>query len=450
MTLKRNLKSYICLTLVGLFASWLPAQSSADEIDPRHASMSCGLEGGDVLACKYRTSSTLSLKEVSIKVDGNLVQIPDGGLKSFPKEGESVAVLVLLDVSDPARKDTVENKSAKLINYFVSARKSYEKIGVATFDSELTVLAPIGASNEQISTALKKVKATGQSTEFYKSILAGIEVLEKTDADRKGLVVISDGKDEDKAYGLTDVIRSAKSANVSIMGVGIAEKPSDSPYLQTLKRLSDETFGEYVNASDNKLDSSFISKPFGFVEKGGEILIDAKDYHGVQRVELLLGVADGKVVELSTNVNFDQDRSLLQRAVGFVLIYWLWLAVGLIALVVSVLLFIKVRKARKASMKQEVDYASLSETDGLCTRHAIRKTASRIGRSKDNDIVLANDSISSHHAEIHMRREGVFYIVDLSSTNGVYVNDQRVNQTELKDGDLIELGEVRLRFLIAS
>ena len=59
---------------------------------------------------------------------------------------------------------------------------------------------------------------------------------------------------------------------------------------------------------------------------------------------------------------------------------------------------------------------------------------------------LNNDSISSHHAEIHRRREGDFYIVDLASSNGVYVNGNKVNQLELHDGDLIELGEVRLHF----
>lgn len=60
-----------------------------------------------------------------------------------------------------------------------------------------------------------------------------------------------------------------------------------------------------------------------------------------------------------------------------------------------------------------------------------------------------NDSISLHHAEIHRRREGDFFIVDLASTNGVFVNDEKVNQGELKSNDIIELGEVRLRFGLA-
>ena len=53
-----------------------------------------------------------------------------------------------------------------------------------------------------------------------------------------------------------------------------------------------------------------------------------------------------------------------------------------------------------------------------------------------------------HHAEVHRRREGDFYIVDLASTNGLLVNENKVHQEELHDGDVIELGEVRLRFVI--
>lgn len=439
----------ICIALTTMFLAWLPVQSMGEEHDARYASLNCGVEG-EVLSCKYRISADLNLKEVSIKVADSLVQIPEGGLRSFPQEGESVAVLVLVDVSDPARRATVEDRSVNFVKYFLSAQKSYEKIGLATFDSDLTVLAPIGSSSEEVNSALKRIKATGQSTEFYKSVLSGVELLQKTDADRKGLVVISDGKDEDKAYSLSDVVRAAKIANVAVMGVGFAEKLSDSPYLQTLKRLSDETYGEYINASEGKFNSGFISKPFGFVEKGGEIRIDASSYHGAQKVEIILGATDGKAIELSTEVDFSKNRTYLQKATGIVVSYWIWLVGGFVFLLALCVTWIKILRAKKASENGIIDYAILTETDGIGTRHVINKKANRIGRSRDNDIILANDCISSHHAEIHMRREGAFYIVDLSSTNGVYVNDQRINQAELNDGDLIELGEVRLRFTTAA
>jgi pSer/pThr/pTyr-binding forkhead associated (FHA) protein len=45
-----------------------------------------------------------------------------------------------------------------------------------------------------------------------------------------------------------------------------------------------------------------------------------------------------------------------------------------------------------------------------------------------------------------MRRDRSFFIVDLNSTNGVLINGEKVTQQELQDGDLIEIGEVRLNF----
>ena len=112
----------------------------------------------------------------------------------------------------------------------------------------------------------------------------------------------------------------------------------------------------------------------------------------------------------------------------------------------NIFLFYKIIERRKLDFPKVIEYAYLIEPDGLGSRHVISSTAVRIGRSQSNDICLQNNSISLHHAEIHRRRDGTFYIVDLGSTNGVMVNQEQVTQVEIKDGDVIELGEVRLNF----
>lgn len=90
--------------------------------------------------------------------------------------------------------------------------------------------------------------------------------------------------------------------------------------------------------------------------------------------------------------------------------------------------------------------AWLESLDGEQTRYPIRKTAVRIGRKPDNDIVMKNDTVSGHHAEI-LKRGDEFTITDLGSSNQVFVGGKPVEKSSLKNGDLIELGEVRLRFL---
>jgi pSer/pThr/pTyr-binding forkhead associated (FHA) protein len=74
------------------------------------------------------------------------------------------------------------------------------------------------------------------------------------------------------------------------------------------------------------------------------------------------------------------------------------------------------------------------------------KAAVVIGRTDDNDVVLNHRSISRHHAKI-VREGEHFHISDLQSANGVRVNGEEYGKVELRKGDLIDLGHVRLIFV---
>src|SRR3954449_4671111 len=62
-----------------------------------------------------------------------------------------------------------------------------------------------------------------------------------------------------------------------------------------------------------------------------------------------------------------------------------------------------------------------------------------IGRSSDLDMVLVEDMVSRKHAKI-LTDERVVSIQDLGSTNGTFVNGEKVRKVELKDGDRILIG----------
>jgi len=70
-----------------------------------------------------------------------------------------------------------------------------------------------------------------------------------------------------------------------------------------------------------------------------------------------------------------------------------------------------------------------------------------IGRSADNRLVLRDERVSRRHALIHMQGDGEWWLVDLGSSNGTYVNRGRVSQPiRLRDGDVIEFGPFTLVF----
>jgi len=68
-----------------------------------------------------------------------------------------------------------------------------------------------------------------------------------------------------------------------------------------------------------------------------------------------------------------------------------------------------------------------------------------IGRADDCDLVVAEPAVSRRHCEIVW--EHVQYVLrDLGSANGTFVNGEQVQAAPLRDGDLVEMGFVQLRF----
>ena len=91
--------------------------------------------------------------------------------------------------------------------------------------------------------------------------------------------------------------------------------------------------------------------------------------------------------------------------------------------------------------------ARFIRTDALGKGHLhLRSPLCRVGRAPENDICFENDSVSGYHAEIYHLPNDAFQICDLDSTNGTWVNGKRIQTTILQNGDIVEMGEVRLHF----
>lgn len=69
-----------------------------------------------------------------------------------------------------------------------------------------------------------------------------------------------------------------------------------------------------------------------------------------------------------------------------------------------------------------------------------------IGRSPNADVFLDDVTVSRNHAVVVRRRDG-FYIDDLGSLNGTYVNRRRIDSHRLSHGDELQIGKYRLTFL---
>ena len=68
-----------------------------------------------------------------------------------------------------------------------------------------------------------------------------------------------------------------------------------------------------------------------------------------------------------------------------------------------------------------------------------------IGTASDCDIVLTDKKISRKHCTIRYEG-GEFQIADLDSSNGSFVNEDRVQKHDLIDNDILKLGDIQFKF----
>ncbi|MEW6456015.1 MAG: FHA domain-containing protein [Acidobacteriota bacterium] len=78
--------------------------------------------------------------------------------------------------------------------------------------------------------------------------------------------------------------------------------------------------------------------------------------------------------------------------------------------------------------------------------HKIEKQEIFIGRGKENDIIIPVSSISHKHAKI-FKKGDKYYIEDLKSSNGIFINKKRIVLSRISSGDEIYLGNYKIVFL---
>jgi pSer/pThr/pTyr-binding forkhead associated (FHA) protein len=76
--------------------------------------------------------------------------------------------------------------------------------------------------------------------------------------------------------------------------------------------------------------------------------------------------------------------------------------------------------------------------------HELKAEKTTIGRVEDNMFQIAEPSVSSHHCEIQLKGNDII-VHDLNSTNGTFINGDKVTDGPLKPGQILRLGQIEMR-----
>ena len=431
------------------------------------------------LECKYRTLHAVQPSSIKAFSDG--AELPVSNENKYLASNGTTAILFLVDTSDPGRQNVID-KNIHHIKELISSAKPNHKIGLATFDKKLTIKSSIGSSNFLLTKALTEIKAKGKTTELYRNILGAIEKLKQFDSDRKVIFLLSDGQAEDKAYFHSDVIKVARKHGIIINSIGYPRSVSLSVALQTLRRLSEETGGKYIETDMSyTLPEDYIKTAYNNIDSGGNFSINLGNIKS-DKIKLSLNLSNTsetfsipvkiestKLITPVKNIESDKvikptvkttssknapvqiiTRQVEQQPVNL----WLWygLPAAFIIIVVFILIVLFLLWNRDSSGKDKKSeneykpYAYLIAQDEMNTRYPVTRTIWRIGRGKDNELTLDDTSVSRRHAEIHRNANGTFDIIDMNSMNGVYINNEKIGKAILQEGDLIEIGDIFLSF----
>ena len=81
--------------------------------------------------------------------------------------------------------------------------------------------------------------------------------------------------------------------------------------------------------------------------------------------------------------------------------------------------------------------------------YRLKSEGSTVGRASDNTIVIDDETTSRYHARLYVEGgldKPQFYVLDLASANGVFVNGERVSRQAVQDDDRVTFGEAQFVF----
>ncbi len=82
--------------------------------------------------------------------------------------------------------------------------------------------------------------------------------------------------------------------------------------------------------------------------------------------------------------------------------------------------------------------------------YLLDRDVTTIGRMPDSDIFLDDVTVSRRHAEVRREVGSRFFVQDVGSLNGTYVNLQRVERAELANEDEVQVGRFKLAFYVGE
>jgi hypothetical protein len=435
--------------------------------------------GATTVSCDVRATDAVVFKSVKATVKGRTEPLATH-YTAFDPRNQALVAMFLIQIMEPGRRGSTIDIAEAVVK-LAEARDGKRRYAAYTIGNDLNLIADFAVSKADFDRQVRAIRNVRLRTQLFKTALEAIAKLAKEKGDRKALIILGDGTFDDPAAGYNheQVVKAAKDANVVIHALGYIADTADLPKFQILRRLADDTGGFRREVKVGAAQRYAIGSPFvgEVLENGGAVTIPLKEPPGPATLSLTADFTNGRFASAEQSITVPSPPAVAappsnptsmptppvsepaawhrrlgtwaQNNVAVALAIGVAFGLGMVG--VALFAFSNAPKGSGTALTDKqgrpVVYGWLEMLDSNASRYPLRTTNVRIGRHRDNDICLQNDSISRRHAVLHFNSDNRrFVITDLGGGNGVVVNKIKQPSHELSDGDMVELGEVRLRF----
>lgn len=357
-----------------------------------------------------------------------------------------------------------------------------------------TLSKDFSKEHSKLRKLMYKINASPDSLErsdLYKSILEGLNYVSRTKnlPERKLFIVLSTSRNNSSSpITSSECIAKAKELNIPVFSVTYIE--NDSVYTSnSMTRLSARTGGKNVQA---KNQIGIINAVTDFFNAPLPQALQDSQYEISFNVGMETNPTMAKI-----DINYKGNRQIVlvkDPAAGNIIPEdfkpYLWYSIGILGFVVVVMIMVNIFSRKKShkekggetnedsphynmdssteekttksldketimpAFREEIitklDAASnddlpilLLNIEGRTVTFPIQKSLVTLGRHETNDICLSEITVTGKHAIIKVHHNEIS-IEDLGSTNGTFVNGERIRKCILKPGDKITLGNIVL------
>lgn len=380
--------------------------------------------------------------------------LPSPRISAYPDAQDRTVLVFLLDVSE-GRSDGALRKDKGILLHIVSRLASHHVVALMTYAADAQIIRPLSGSLDDLVDAITGIELRTEKADRDRALAKALFVAGRVPSSRRGLFVLTDGRNDQVGHA-DDVVALARQIGATLTFIAVDQEGTmvDRAAIAGMAR---STNGELV--TENHL-ASFLDHPFALIDSGAEAVFpldnafrlpwerggDVKVNMSYGKKTLVLSLAATPPVcsfAQLVGVVFNAPEFIKgTAALGFVLIG----LTGSMVLVRRARQISELPPTRASGTRQVATTLATLEDIELGAFYPVSTPLVRIGRNKDNDIILDDPSVGRFHAVLQQIGDRIFSIVDQSSANGILINNKKVQSATLSHGDLISLGSKILRY----